>query len=259
MNNNPARPPSQTPEAPPPDTAVEWREAVRGGRPGDRYVRIGRYRGFRAAEPRVIVARSDDEMPPHSPVSRAVLRLSRLVFGKPIPTSEESSERVGVFTGLAIFADSNISSSAYATEEIMRVLVAASVGALGLTMPITMVVVVVLAIVVLSYRLVIHAYPGGGGSYVVARENLGAFAGLTAAAALLTDYILTVSVSVAAGVAALTSAFPSLYEHRTGFSLAGVVLMTILNVRGIRESAALVAAPTYVNVYRRFSPVYPSA
>src|SRR5204862_5029117 len=118
----------------------------------------------------------------------------------------------------------NISSSAYATEEVMRVLVLAGVGALFLAMPITVAVVVILAIVVVSYRQVIRAYPNGGGSYVVAHENLGRLAGLAAAAALLTDYILTVAVSVSAGVAALSSAFPDFFAHRVSSSVAVVIL-----------------------------------
>src|SRR5439155_269160 len=116
--------------------------------------------------------------------------------------------------GLAVFASDNISSSAYATEEIMRVLVLAVAGALTLTIPITVAVVVVLAIVVISYQQTIRAYPNGGGSYIVANDNLGPLPGLTAAGALLTDYVLTVSVSIAAGVAALTSIFPALFEYR---------------------------------------------
>ena len=123
-------------------------------------------------------------------------------------STTRSRERLNVFTGLSIFASDNISSSAYATEEIMRVLLLAGAGALALTMPITIAIVVVLAIVVVSYRQTIAAYPTGGGSYIVASENLGRMPGLTAAAALLTDYVLTVAVSIAAGVAALTSILP---------------------------------------------------
>src|SRR5438270_760847 len=131
-----------------------------------------------------------------------------------IPNEREIHERVNVVKGLAVFASDNVSSSAYASEEIMRVLVLAGAGVLALTMPITIAIVVVLAIVVASYQQTIRAYPSGGGSYIVASDNLGPFPGLVAAGALLTDYVLTVSVSIAAGVAALTSIFPDLYEHR---------------------------------------------
>ncbi|MDP9266683.1 MAG: APC family permease, partial [Chloroflexota bacterium] len=137
-------------------------------------------------------------------------------------------------------------SSAYATEEIMRVLAFAGLGALSLTMPITIVIVVVLAIVVASYQQTIRAYPNGGGSYIVASDNLGPAAGLTAAAALLTDYVLTVSVSIAAGVAALTSIAPELLDYRVAIGVAFVALICLGNLRGIRESATLFSIPTYV-------------
>src|SRR5207244_12031355 len=160
--------------------------------------------------------------------------LKRGVMCCAITTRAEAGEPVNTYTGLEIIASDNISSSAYATEEIMRVLVLAGVGALALTLPITLAISVVLGIVVLSYRQVIRAYPGGGGSYVVANDNLGPLAGLTAGAALLTDYILTVSVSTAAGVAAITSAFPMFYEQRVTIMVAVVAFMTLMNLRGIR-------------------------
>src|SRR5262249_49373017 len=151
----------------------------------------------------------------------------------PIPTASELMERVGVTHGLAILAPDNISSSAYATEEIMRVLVLAGTAALALTMPISLAILAVLAIVVVSYPQVLRPYPHGGGSYVVAHENLGVLPVLTAAAALLTDYILTVAVSTSAGVTALTSAFPNLFAHRVEIALVVVALMTLINLRGI--------------------------
>jgi amino acid transporter len=151
-----------------------------------------------------------------------------------------------VFTGLAVFASDNISSSAYATEEIMRVLIIAGAGALVLTLPITGVIVVVLAIVVTSYRQTIAAYPSGGGSYIVASDNLGTLPGLTAAAALLIDYILTVAVSVAAGVAALTSIVPELFDVRVGLGVGLIVLLALVNLRGVRESGLVFSIPTYV-------------
>ena len=145
---------------------------------------------------------------PRTPDGQGVARVRRVVFGRPLSSHEEANERLDVATGLPVFASDNISSSAYASEEIMRVLALAGAGALALTMPITVAIVVVLAIVVISYRQTISAYPNGGGSYIVASQNLGTLPGLTAAAALLTDYVLTVAVSVAAGVAALTSIVP---------------------------------------------------
>ena len=185
-------------------------------------------------------------MQPTSPLGRALQRLSRVLIGRPLATSEEPHERLNVFTGLAVFASDNISSSAYATEEIMRVLVLAGAGVLALTMPITLVIVLVLAIVVISYQQTIRAYPSGGGSYIVASDNLGPLAGLTAAGALLVDYVLTVSVSIAAGVAALTSIFPGLFDYRVAVGVGFVVLLTLGNLRGIRESGTIFTAPTYV-------------
>jgi amino acid transporter len=172
--------------------------------------------------------------------------LKRFLIGRPLATAEERGERLGKLTGLSILASDNISSSAYATEEIMRVLVLAGVGALALTLPLTLGICLVLAVVVTSYREVIRAYPGGGGSYVVANQNLGPLAGLTAAAALLTDYILTVSVSTAAGILALTSAFPGLFPYRVGVMVAVVAVITTVNLRGVRESGRAFAVPTYV-------------
>ena len=177
---------------------------------------------------------------------RTLAGLRAVLFGRPLSTHEESSERLNVPTGLSIFASDNISSSAYATEEIMRVLALAGAGALALTMPITVGIVIVLAIVVTSYRQTIAAYPTGGGSYIVASDNLGTLAGLTAAAALLTDYVLTVSVSVAAGVAALTSVLPELFEARVVVGVAIVVAIAMINLRGVRESGLVFSVPTYV-------------
>ena len=176
-------------------------------------------------------------------------RLARLLFGNPLPSAAEHSERVGILRGLAIFASDNISSSAYATEEIMRVLVLAGVGALSISMPITLVIIGLIAVVVLSYRQVIAAYPQGGGSYIVTRENLGEWPGLITASSLLTDYILTVAVSVSAGVAALTSAFPELFEKRVIIALTLVAVMTIINLRGTREVGKVFTAPTYLYLF----------
>ncbi|HEX3303029.1 MAG TPA: APC family permease [Thermomicrobiales bacterium] len=184
--------------------------------------------------------------------ANVVGRVRRKLIGTPIPSDQEHVERLGVATGLPVFASDNISSSAYATEEIMRVLVLAGVGALWLTLPITFGIVAVLAIVVISYRQTIAAYPSGGGSYIVARDNLGDKAALTAAGALLVDYVLTVAVSIAAGVAALTSLFPALYPHRVLAGVVFVLLIMLGNLRGIRESGAIFAAPAYVYLASMF-------
>jgi amino acid transporter len=180
------------------------------------------------------------------PIGRVLDGARRVVVGKRIASEHELHERIGPIKGLAVFASDNISSSAYASEEIMRVVVLAGAGALALTMPITIAIVVVLVIVVASYQQTIRAYPNGGGSYIVASDNLGKGPGLVAAGALLTDYVLTVAVSIAAGVAALTSIFPSLFDLRVPLGVVCVVVLMLGNLRGLRESATIFAIPTYV-------------
>jgi amino acid transporter len=221
--------------------------ALRGTKPGDRRVRIRRAHEpyFHYTGERSLVARPAASAP-RTPLGRGLARVRAVLFGRPLSTHEELAQRLNVPTGLSIFASDNISSSAYATEEIMRVLVLAGAGALALTMPITVGVVIVLAIVVTSYRQTIAAYPTGGGSYIVASDNLGTLAGLTAAAALLTDYVLTVSVSVAAGVAALTSVLPELFDARVAVGVVLVVAIAMVNLRGVRESGLVFSIPTYV-------------
>ncbi len=172
-------------------------------------------------------------------------QLKRLVVGKPIPSHLAHHERLSRITGLAVLSSDPLSSVAYATEEILRVLVLVGTGALSLAGPIAFVIASILAIVVFSYRQTIHAYPSGGGAYIVAKDNLGETAALTAAASLLIDYILTVAVSVAAGVAAITSALPQLHVNRVELTLIFVLLLMMGNLRGIRESGRIFAAPTY--------------
>ena len=220
---------------------------LRGRHPGDRRVRVRRAHEpfFHYASDNSLVARPAASAS-RTRFGRSLARVRSVLFGRPLATHEEISERLNVATGLSIFASDNISSSAYATEEIMRVLALAGAGALALTMPITVGIVIVLAIVVTSYRQTIAAYPNGGGSYIVASDNLGRLAGLTAAAALLTDYVLTVAVSVAAGVAALTSIVPELFDARVAIGVVIVALIALVNLRGVRESGLVFSIPTYV-------------
>ena len=219
----------------------------RGRQPGDRRVRVRRAHEpfFHYASDHSLIARPAASTS-RTPLGRSLARVRSVLFGRPLSTQEEISQRLNVATGLSIFASDNISSSAYATEEIMRVLALAGAGALALTMPITIGIVIVLAIVVTSYRQTIAAYPNGGGSYIVASDNLGTLAGLTAAAALLTDYVLTVSVSVAAGVAALTSIVPELFDARVAIGVVIVAAIAMVNLRGVRESGLVFSVPTYV-------------
>jgi amino acid transporter len=227
------------------DGDLSERRYTRGRLPGSRYVRIVRpFAGdFRQHAPGHLVA-TERVLERHGPIGRFTDALRRALVGERIASEGEIHERIGRIKGLAVFASDNISSSAYASEEIMRVLLAA--GALALTMPITIAIVAVLAIVVTSYQQTIRAYPSGGGSYIVASDNLGPLAGLVAAGALLTDYVLTVAVSIAAGVAALTSIFPGLFDIRVAVGVACVALLWLGNLRGIRESATLFAIPTYI-------------
>jgi amino acid transporter len=174
--------------------------------------------------------------------------LKRWLLGRPIATAQAAQERLPNPVALAIFSSDPLSSVAYATEEILLVLILASTAALHYSIGISIVIVGLVAILTASYRQVIFAYPSGGGAYVVAKSNLGETPGLVAAAALLIDYVLTVAVSVAAGVAALTSAIPALHDHRVALGLGAVVLLTWGNLRGVRESGRIFAVPTYLFV-----------
>jgi amino acid transporter len=171
--------------------------------------------------------------------------VKRALLGRPISSRLAHHERLSKTTGLAILSSDAMSSVAYATEEILRTLLLGGIAALSLVTPIGVVISGLLIVVALSYRQTIFAYPGGGGAYIVAKENIGVNAGLVAGAALLIDYVLTVAVSVAAGVAAITSAFPELFDHRVGLGLGFVLLLTVGNLRGIRESGRIFALPTY--------------
>jgi amino acid transporter len=175
-------------------------------------------------------------------------QIKRVLIGRPFPTSAESHERLDKVRALAVFASDPISSNAYATEAVMSVLVILGSGALALTLPIVAGISILIAIVVFSYTQTIMHYPQGGGAYTVSRDNLGVTPSLIAAAALLTDYILTVSVSTAAGVRALTSAFPDLFAYRVLFAIAAIALVTWVNLRGVRESGTVFALPTYAFV-----------
>jgi amino acid transporter len=179
------------------------------------------------------------------PEGGAYSSFKRLILGRPIPTHLAHHERLSRLTGLAVLSSDALSSVAYATEEILLVLVAGGLGVLHLATPIALVIATLLAIVVFSYRQTIHAYPSGGGAYIVSKDNLGINAALIAAAALLIDYTLTVAVSIAAGVAAVTSAFPSLHVNRVELSLGFLVVLAIGNLRGIRESGRIFSVPTY--------------
>jgi len=170
---------------------------------------------------------------------------SHYLIGRPLQTADAPHQTIGKAVGLAVFASDALSSTAYATQEILVILAAAGTVAFGYVFPISIVIVGLLAIVVISYEQIIHAYPDGGGAYVVAYDNLGRFPALVAAAALLIDYILTVSVSISSGVAQIVSAYPDLFSYRVPICIACVFLITVINLRGVRESGAAFAFPSY--------------
>jgi amino acid transporter len=172
--------------------------------------------------------------------------LKEFLLGRPLPTSQLRHQRLNKAVALAVFSSDALSSVAYATEEILIVLVAAGTSALALSMPIAAAISVLLLIVATSYRQTIKAYPCGGGAYIVAKDNLGTWPGLVAGAALLVDYVLTVAVSISAGTAAVTSAFEPLLRYRVVVALAFLALLILANLRGVRESGAIFAGPTYL-------------
>ena len=172
--------------------------------------------------------------------------LKRLFVGSPLLTAQARHERLGKATGLAVFSSDALSSVAYATEEILLVLVLAGTAAVSYSIPVGAAIALLILVVVSSYRQTILAYPQGGGAYIVAKDNLGTLPSLVAGGALLIDYVLTVAVSVAAGVAALTSAVPALFGHRVLLGVLFIAGIAVANLRGIRESGKLFSAPTYL-------------
>lgn len=172
--------------------------------------------------------------------------LKRLLVGKPLKSGENDDQKLSRFAALALLSSDALSSIAYGTEQIVVVLVALSAAAIWYSLPIAAFVIILLVSLTLSYRQVIHAYPHGGGAYVVSSENLGQNAGLFAGGSLLIDYMLTVAVSVSAGAEAIISAIPALYGHQVAISVTIVVLLMMLNLRGLRESASFLLFPVYI-------------
>jgi amino acid transporter len=197
--------------------------------------------------PTSIIVREADFKPPWT--------LRSWFVGRPLSTADAPHQTIGKSIGLAVFASDALSSTAYATQEILVILAAAGTLAFGIVFPISIAIVLLLGIVTISYEQTIHAYPDGGGAYIVARDNLGEFPALIAGAALLTDYVLTVSVSIAAGVAQITSAFPVLYDYRVGLSVGFILLVMMINLRGVKESGTAFAIPTYFFVVLMFIAV----
>lgn len=222
------------------------REHHYGRFPGNVRVRILPFTstGFRRVKDGVLEATESTSVP-QGGLARLFYQGKRFLIGAPIASAKSEQERLTKFKALAVLSSDAISSVAYATEAILINLVAAGSGHLGLTWPISVGIVMLLCIVAISYRQTIPAYPNGGGSYIVAKENLGTLPGLVAAAALMIDYILNVSVSVAAGVLNLASLFNGLAPWIVPADVLLVMVITVINLRGVRESGAIFAFPTY--------------
>jgi amino acid transporter len=174
-----------------------------------------------------------------------IMFLKRWLVGDPLKSTQAAHERLSKTLALAIFSSNAISSVAYATEEILLVLILAGTVAVAWSIPISLAILFLVVVLTISYRQIIYEYPEGGGAYIVARDNIGELPALIAAGALMIDYVLTVAVSVAAGIAALTSAVPSLFEHREALGLVSIIFIIIMNLRGVRESGKFFAIPTY--------------
>ena len=181
--------------------------------------------------------------------------LQTMLIGRPLATEDAPHQTIGKLVGLAVFSSDAMSSVAYGPQEMMMVLVAAGMGALHLAFPIVLAIFVLLLILTFSYEQTIHAYPDGGGAYIVARDNLGVLPAQTAAAALLTDYILTVAVSISSGVAQIVSAFPALHAYRVEIAVGMILLVMLINLRGTKESGIAFAIPTYLFLLMMFGTV----
>jgi amino acid transporter len=231
------------------DPRLEVTETRQGRRPGDTYIRRVRPYDelFQRGDEGELIA-TERTVLDRPGWTRTLRKVRTVLIGRPISTEREEHERLTKLKALAIFSSDNISSSAYATEEMMRILIVAGVGAISLTMPLTVMICAVLAIVATSYWQTIRAYPNGASSYLVSSDNLGSTAGLVAGAALLIDYTLTVAVSVSAAVAAITSVIPELFDERLLIAVAIVTLLMLGNLRGVRESGTIFMAPTYLYI-----------
>jgi amino acid transporter len=227
------------------DPQLAARRTERGRLPGDAVVRVIRQPGFRRRGSGVLVATDEAHAAQHR-LPRLVDRFKRLLIGEPLASARAHQERLTKTRALGVLSSDALSSSAYATEQILIVLLAGGALALTYTPWVAVAITALLVVVGISYRQTIKAYPQGGGSYIVTKDNLGQWPSLIAASALLFGYILTVAVSVAAGVAAVTSAFPALLPYAVHLAVVSVGLLTVVNLRGVRESGAIFSVPTYL-------------
>ncbi len=229
--------------------AVPNGRPLRGRKPGDRRVRIDRPHAalFRWTGPGQLTAK-EAASKPTTPTARLIARFKGVLLGRPLASEEEIGERLSKKKALAIFSSDAISSSAYATEEILRVLILGGVAALAFGLWVSVAIAVLLIAVAISYRQVCIAYPQGGGSYTVSKANFNRKVSLVAASALMIDYVMTVAVSTASSIEQVTSAFPALIDERVLLCVAAITLITLGNLRGLREAGNLFAVPTYLFV-----------
>lgn len=260
MSKESASPTSQTvdplvtPSTPKPPTTeghksrpdLRREEVLKGSHPGDQFIRYSRQAGPFRRQGRNVLTASIETEAPRSPIGRLLAPVKRVLIGAPISSEHAMHERLTNVKALAILSSDPLSSVAYATEEIFRILLVAGTSALWYATPLALAITALMVIVVASYRQTILAYPRGGGTYIVAKDNLGVVPGLSAASFILIGYILTVAVSVAAGVAALYSLFPDWKPYRVEICIGLVIFITITNLRGIREAGNIFALPTYL-------------
>jgi amino acid transporter len=227
---------------------LELHEVHKGQKPGSRYVRLvpRTERPFQALDRPDLLLATEAAIRPRTAMEAVWRQFKRRLVGAPIASRRLAQERLTKVKALAVFSSDLLSSSAYATEEILLILILAGTGAFKFSIPIALAIAALAVIVATSYRQTIRAYPSGGGAYLVAKENLGTLPGLTAGASLLVDYTLTVAVSVAAGVAAITSAAPALHDERVILGVIFIALLTLGNLRGLRESGTIFAIPAYI-------------
>src|SRR5512135_3014890 len=186
------------------------------------------------------------------------MSIKSFLIGSPIETVKEQHERLNKMAGLAVFSSDALSSVAYGPEEILLALMLGGTALLHFSVPVAIGIVVLIAIVATSYFQTVHAYPSGGGAYIVAKDNLGTYPGLVAGAALLIDYVLTVAVSISAGIAAITSALPSLRHYTIMMGLSAILLIMIINLRGVRESGNIFSVPVYLFIGSLFLLIFVS-
>jgi len=232
---------------------IGGRRSLQGRKPGDKRVRVARPHSpyFRYTGPGQLTAK-EAASAPTTASGKAFASIRGLFFGRPLASEEELGERLSKTKALAIFSSDAISSSAYATEEILRVLILGGAAALVLGVEVSIAISILLVAVAISYRQICIAYPTGGGSYTVSRRNIGRTVSLVAASALLIDYVMTVAVSTSSAVEQIVSAFPALNAERVLIGVVAISLIAIANLRGLREAGNIFAAPTYLSSSRRW-------